>query len=55
MLALGQLKREADLLCVRDAHALAKLPEAERKAWRALWADVDDPFRGIETGRSSPR
>jgi len=26
---------------VRDADALAKLPEAERETWRKLWADVD--------------
>jgi serine/threonine-protein kinase len=26
---------------VRDADALAKLPEAERDDWRKLWADVD--------------
>jgi hypothetical protein len=29
-----------DLAGVRDAAALAKLPEAERAAWTRLWADV---------------
>jgi serine/threonine-protein kinase len=32
---------DTDLAGVRDAAALAKLPEAERKEWQALWADVD--------------
>ncbi len=32
---------DTDLAGVRDAAALAKLPEAERKDWQALWADVD--------------
>ena len=27
--------------CLRSPQALAKLPEAERKEWQALWADVD--------------
>jgi hypothetical protein len=26
--------------CVRDEAGLQKLPEAEQKAWRQLWADV---------------
>jgi hypothetical protein len=30
-----------ELAPVRDAGALAKLPQAEREAWRKLWADVD--------------
>ena len=34
-------KADADLADVRDPDALAKLPEAERKAWQSLWADVD--------------
>jgi tetratricopeptide (TPR) repeat protein len=32
--------RDADFKGVRGAEALAKLPEAEREPWRALWADV---------------
>jgi serine/threonine-protein kinase len=31
---------DADLAGVRDKGALAKLPEAERKEWQQLWADV---------------
>jgi len=32
---------DGDLAGVRDADALAKLPEAEREAWRKMWADMD--------------
>ena len=34
-------KAESDLAGVRDPDAQARLPEAERKDWRALWADVE--------------
>jgi hypothetical protein len=53
--ALAHWQRDPDLTGVRDAEALARLPEAERKAWQALWADVDDGLRSVKTGRSSPR
>src|SRR5262249_35729928 len=33
-------KYDPDLAGVRDAAALAELPEAERQAWQQLWADV---------------
>jgi tetratricopeptide (TPR) repeat protein len=39
---------ESDLAGVRDPDALARLPEAERKDWRKLWADVEELL-----GRSS--
>ncbi len=32
---------DPDLAGIRDAVALAKLPEAERKEWQALWTDVE--------------
>jgi serine/threonine-protein kinase len=35
------LRGEAALAGVRDSDVLAKLPDEEQKAWRALWADVD--------------
>jgi hypothetical protein len=38
---LQHWKLDTDLAGVRDAIALAKLPEAERKEWQALWADVE--------------
>jgi hypothetical protein len=53
-------KADPDLAGVRDPAALAKRPEDERAAWRALWAVVDgllkdaafpaDPFRHGATG-----
>jgi tetratricopeptide (TPR) repeat protein len=33
-------QEDADLAAVRDEKALAALPEAERKEWAGLWADV---------------
>jgi hypothetical protein len=32
---------ESDLAGIRDPDKVAKLPESEQKACRALWADVD--------------
>ena len=39
--ALKQWKQNSALAAIRDKEALARLPEAERKEWQALWADVD--------------
>jgi serine/threonine-protein kinase len=39
--ALRHWKQQSDLAGIRDDEALARLPQAERKAWQALWADVD--------------
>jgi hypothetical protein len=33
-------QQDADLAGIRDAQALAALPEAERRSWEQLWADV---------------
>ena len=38
---LQHWKADADFAGVRDADGLAKLPEAERAEWRALWEEVD--------------
>jgi serine/threonine-protein kinase len=38
---LRHWRQDPDLAGVRDGDALAALPEAERGAWRALWAEVD--------------
>jgi hypothetical protein len=38
----GWTRKSADLVGVRAKAAQAKLPEAEREAWRKLWAEVDD-------------
>jgi tetratricopeptide (TPR) repeat protein len=40
--AMQRWQGSSDLAGVRDAAALAKLPEAERAAWQKLWADVAD-------------
>jgi len=37
---LGRWLKEADLASVREPDALAKLPDDERRAWEAFWADV---------------
>ena len=37
---LREWQQDADFAGVRG-EALAKLPEAERKAWQQLWADVE--------------
>ena len=38
---LAHWREDDDLAGVRDADALMKLPDAERDAWRQLWADLD--------------
>ena len=38
---LPRWQRNPDLAGLREKKALEKLPEAERKAWSALWDDVD--------------
>jgi Tfp pilus assembly protein PilF len=37
---LGHWQTDPDLAGVRDDAALARLPEADREAWRKLWAEV---------------
>jgi tetratricopeptide (TPR) repeat protein len=38
---LSHWQKDSDLAAIRDADALAKLPEAERQACQSLWADVE--------------
>jgi eukaryotic-like serine/threonine-protein kinase len=38
---LNHWKQDNDLAGIRDAETLAKLPEAERKEWQALWTEVE--------------
>jgi serine/threonine protein kinase/tetratricopeptide (TPR) repeat protein len=38
---LQHWKEDSDLISIRDEKELAKLPEAEREAFRQLWAEVD--------------
>ena len=42
---LNHWKVDTDLAGIRDPDAMSKLPEAERKAWQTLWADVDRLIR----------
>jgi tetratricopeptide (TPR) repeat protein len=42
---------DPELAGVRDADALAKLPEAERAAWRSFWAEVDALLARARGGR----
>src|SRR5262249_31774589 len=49
--ALRRWRDDTDLAGVRDAAALAKLPESERAAWRSLWADVDALLARSRVGR----
>jgi hypothetical protein len=39
--SLKHWREDTDLAGIREAKALEALPEAEREAWRALWAGVD--------------
>jgi serine/threonine-protein kinase len=40
-LMLAHWQRDPDLASVRDPAALEKLPQAERDAWKKLWADIE--------------
>ena len=48
---LRHWQQDTDLASVRETEALAKLPEEERKAWRTLWAVVDDLGKKAEQAR----
>ena len=56
---LTRWKQDRDLTVIRDSETLARLPEAERKEWQALWAEVDSLLKhatGLERpGWASPR
>ena len=48
---LNDWKVDSRIDCVRNATALAKLPEVERKEWRILWADVDALLARAKTAK----
>jgi hypothetical protein len=48
--ALRLWQTNSDLAGLRDQEALAQLPEAEREAWRQLWADLDSLLRKAGKG-----
>jgi hypothetical protein len=37
---LAHWRKDADLAGIRDDEPLARLPDAERQQWQALWGDV---------------
>jgi hypothetical protein len=41
-------KGDSDLVSVRDAQALDRLPENERAAWQSLWRDVHELLTRVE-------
>jgi tetratricopeptide (TPR) repeat protein len=43
---------DPDLASVRGPEALAKLPEAEQRAWQALWSGVADTLSGVLSRRA---
>src|SRR5262249_34026236 len=45
---LGTWRADRGLAGVRDEEGLAKLPQAERAAWGALWAEVDKILKGLK-------
>jgi hypothetical protein len=51
---LTDWKKEADLAPVRDPAWLAAMSPADRKAWEALWRDVDAVLASI-TQREGPQ
>jgi tetratricopeptide (TPR) repeat protein len=48
---LQHWRADPDLAGVRDGDGLAKLPEVQRAAWRALWADVEALLARARGGR----
>jgi eukaryotic-like serine/threonine-protein kinase len=46
-------RKDSDLAALRNPDALAKLPEAEREDWLALWDEVDALIR--KAGEAKPR
>jgi serine/threonine-protein kinase len=44
---LRHWQEDADLAGLRDAAALAKLPEAERAEWQKLWADAEETLKKV--------
>jgi serine/threonine protein kinase/Flp pilus assembly protein TadD len=44
-------QQDADLACVREPGALAKLPVEERDDWKKIWTELDVLLRKIEASR----
>jgi tetratricopeptide (TPR) repeat protein len=52
---LTHWKKESTLVPVRDPASLAAMPPADRKAWEALWRDVDAVLASIAQRAGPPR
>jgi hypothetical protein len=50
---LTHWKKDSDLASVRDPAWLAVMPPADRRAWEALWGDVDAVLTSV-TPRAGP-
>jgi hypothetical protein len=48
-------RADPDLTSVRDADALARLPEEDQQSWRAFWSDVDALLRKSESDGKTRR
>ena len=51
--AMRQWRKDTDLVAVRDSEGLARLPDAERLDWLALWGEVDALMR--KAGNPTPQ
>ncbi len=51
---LAHWQKDSDLASVRDPDKLAALPEAERKEWEALWADVKALHAKVSAETAAP-
>ncbi len=51
---MREWQQDPDLAGIRDAAALAKLPEADRQEWQQLWADVADTLKRSQ-GRAATK
>jgi tetratricopeptide (TPR) repeat protein len=49
--AMTHWKANVDFASIHDEAELAKLPEAERKEWQSLWAEVESRLKRLEGGK----
>jgi hypothetical protein len=45
---MNHWQQGGDLAALRGPAALAKLPDAERRAWQTLWADVGALLKAVQ-------
>jgi hypothetical protein len=51
---LTHWKQDADLVSVRDPAWLAAMPPDDRRAWEALWRDVDGLLASVSQPGGPP-